>query len=789
MKKFNFKVIVVVVMSLILLVAFAACKKPEPTPSNTKSKSPSGPTVSDRLTEVMEGLDLRINNLSELTDRFEADISFFATVNEVDYLVSIKANVDIRDTSAVNESNKLAVEITKDEQVLLGFYYNGAEDAFFLNFPSKNIKRYIDGFDMLATIKEYTDPVEGGFASKLPSDVNLAESIGSILGMAGPIAFSGVTVTEKDNVTTYDFTFNNAISGMLPMLFEIIGDMADDIEGMIDDLFNVEGFKLTEFTIPDFDLHLFANIHKTKGIESLTIDLDVPEFTFKINSEDEGKLVKAFNLDAGISLLIDPAGDSYSVELAVPSIEDTTYTYFSPLNVKTSGQFLLAGKGGTRFDIITDINPFKLTEAEAHILIKKWNNDQTEDDAVTAFELNIKDGNAYADILTYDEVLDADIMKYYKLNIQEGIDLAKNVMGELKNLRMPSFDKGEKTDSKIDYMAVLGLVTKVPGLVIEGVLTIDKAFVQEVIDTLKIEDADLPDDMEITAWLLYDSVDTKKIVGARGEYLERDIEAFVLITETDFKGNRYSPVSFAEDANGTYKIADKKYVLIKSDETYTGKKYIPVDFVKTSDGLYKESGKVTEKTMYAQFLIEGKKYSAEYGEVVVDGENKVDRKFADAVFEVIPQEEFLDGFNFAISFYSYEEGVLIDTDVFVDLTLSDFTFDWSKDYEAGAVIPENAEEYVNALEGVTTQKVIDGIQDIIYSIFGTTITVELNNDEEIIEIKGFAGDAFTAPATPVREGYDFEGWFTGDEEPYTFPATLPEESIFVYAKWTLSEPA
>ena len=47
------------------------------------------------------------------------------------------------------------------------------------------------------------------------------------------------------------------------------------------------------------------------------------------------------------------------------------------------------------------------------------------------------------------------------------------------------------------------------------------------------------------------------------------------------------------------------------------------------------------------------------------------------------------------------------------------------------------------------------------------------------------GATVKAPADPVRQGYIFDGWYTNDAltQPYTFPATMPNEDTLVYAKW------
>jgi uncharacterized repeat protein (TIGR02543 family) len=46
--------------------------------------------------------------------------------------------------------------------------------------------------------------------------------------------------------------------------------------------------------------------------------------------------------------------------------------------------------------------------------------------------------------------------------------------------------------------------------------------------------------------------------------------------------------------------------------------------------------------------------------------------------------------------------------------------------------------------------------------------------------------AIAAPASPVKEGYTFAGWYSDKAltKPYTIPATMPAADVLVYAKWT-----
>ena len=68
---------------------------------------------------------------------------------------------------------------------------------------------------------------------------------------------------------------------------------------------------------------------------------------------------------------------------------------------------------------------------------------------------------------------------------------------------------------------------------------------------------------------------------------------------------------------------------------------------------------------------------------------------------------------------------------------------------------------------------------------GLTITLNIDNKEyhEITNIK--KGDIVSEPKTPIKEGYEFIGWFNGDKE-FNFDEPV-NESIKLEGKWTINE--
>lgn len=793
MKKINFKVILVLILVFALVLSIAACNKDkdeEPTPSPSTGKDYLTP-----LNEILAGLDQRINGVGDLTERLEADIEFYATVNGKEYLVSLKANVDITEDAEANDDNKLAFEITEkaadadDADLILGFYYNGADEAFILDIPSKDIKRYIDGFNLLNTMDGFDRPEEG-FLSFLQNDISLRDLIGEYISYAS-IAFSDVQTTKSGTVTTYDFTINAPLlNSLLPPVLGALSDYEEGIESVISELFGVDGFKITEIDIPDFELHVLASVDSNQGLTNFGIDLNVPSFTFYLNDADKaakenGIEVNALDLQAGINIDLAPAGDEFSIDFEVPEIDG--YEFFSPLNVNTSGKFLYNGSD-IKFIVQTDINPFKLTEAEGFIFIETKGEEEAE--YITKLKVDIFDGDVFIKLFDdYDEE-DNPVYDMKTFEIQDAIDFVKNIIDDLDSIKLPNFDKmldnGEEEEESepIDINAIIGIITSLPDQVVDGVLTLDKEFIENAINTLGIEDAEIPEDVLITAWLNYDDADN--FTGARAELYALIVEYAKY--EDGFDGTKYSPV-FGEDDEGEYKKVGENYVLI-DDEEYEGTRYAITGYEEDEDGLYEKIE--NEIRYFVEFSIsenddEQTQYALAAGiiqEEEVEGETElVDVIYAQAVFTIIPQEGYLDGFNFTVT--------LLDEDM-IDLTLSDFTFSWSYEIDEDDFDDEykeigNTEDYDNLIDDPETKaaEVIELIQEMLYDFFGETIYLRnLYNDDDISYIKAYAGEPITLP-TPTREDYEFDGWYLDDEFSEEFEETvMPEGGAELYAKWT-----
>ena len=69
---------------------------------------------------------------------------------------------------------------------------------------------------------------------------------------------------------------------------------------------------------------------------------------------------------------------------------------------------------------------------------------------------------------------------------------------------------------------------------------------------------------------------------------------------------------------------------------------------------------------------------------------------------------------------------------------------------------------------------------------GYYIAFNSNGGSAVGMITKAYGAAVTAPSNPTRLGYVFGGWYQDDQlqTAYTIPATMPNEDVQVYAKWT-----
>lgn len=93
-------------------------------------------------------------------------------------------------------------------------------------------------------------------------------------------------------------------------------------------------------------------------------------------------------------------------------------------------------------------------------------------------------------------------------------------------------------------------------------------------------------------------------------------------------------------------------------------------------------------------------------------------------------------------------------------------------------------------ESLTTQYIFGqmGLQDITvyakWSAFSYKIQFENTGDSDIDDILAEAGSTIVAPDDPIRDGYEFSGWYIDalSLEPFVF-STMPNEDLTLYADW------
>lgn len=66
-----------------------------------------------------------------------------------------------------------------------------------------------------------------------------------------------------------------------------------------------------------------------------------------------------------------------------------------------------------------------------------------------------------------------------------------------------------------------------------------------------------------------------------------------------------------------------------------------------------------------------------------------------------------------------------------------------------------------------------------------TVSFDANNNTEIVKEKVASGSKVSKPTDPTKTGYDFEGWFLGDEE-FDFDTKI-EKDITLVGNWTVKE--
>lgn len=152
----------------------------------------------------------------------------------------------------------------------------------------------------------------------------------------------------------------------------------------------------------------------------------------------------------------------------------------------------------------------------------------------------------------------------------------------------------------------------------------------------------------------------------------------------------------------------------------------------------------------------------------------------------------------------FKMNVADDIEVVAEWTPKEYTI--SFDVNEGSVVYDsivkfdseiNWDDYVSVKEGHSLRWLFDG-QDVkeVFTVMTVandievvaewtpieyTITFVLDNGEDDIVITQNYGTSVEAPADPVKEGYDFEGWSSD------IPGTMPADDPVITAEWSINE--
>ena len=66
---------------------------------------------------------------------------------------------------------------------------------------------------------------------------------------------------------------------------------------------------------------------------------------------------------------------------------------------------------------------------------------------------------------------------------------------------------------------------------------------------------------------------------------------------------------------------------------------------------------------------------------------------------------------------------------------------------------------------------------------GYVITFDSDGGTDVLPIVQDYGTPITAPEDPTKTGYTFAGWKYADGSTASFPITLGEDAVYVYATW------
>lgn len=316
------------------------------------------------------------------TGKFGVDGKVGLEVMGYNYMLHVKGNIDLKNAA----ETEIALLIENTQKVLGGLYYKGAAE-------SKDCKiilqygetfKYLDYAALNRILGRFIQPKDAAGEAFLPTgtlaevlahyDVSpmVANTVASFIDM---LAQGYVKEDAAAGTSTYVIDLN--LSTVLSQVAELVGDLVtpDMFEGIpvlskldISTMHGLLGHLTIAATVKGANKDVLTDFELAVNLPECTFYLNEnendPEAKFDIPSISFALYLKDFNfLTEG------------KVENVIPAAAANA-EYFSPANVTLSGDIYINNSDleiddTFRFNLVSSVNPFNLSEAKASLTIKQ----------------------------------------------------------------------------------------------------------------------------------------------------------------------------------------------------------------------------------------------------------------------------------------------------------------------------------------------------------------------------------------------------------------------------------
>ena len=339
-----------------------------------------------------------------------------------EYGIDVKGNIDLHPIFTVNENQEIVRNRNNTEfsvvanngktgKVFGGLYYkNGATDdacKLYIGYLDDNDEMqyvYLDYailnqlFDMLdLEFREGKDPIIASSATTKPNKglkllfekLKVSSTVADIVGqVAGDLisAYEGEN-DDGDKISVVDINLGNLMS----TLNFYGGTINNTMKTLLKDVDYLKDLDLTTMHGIKGHIILTAVADKTNGnLIDFELAINVPKCTFYF-CQDETKThfdIPAFSVSLYAKDFLLSANET--VQGVIPADIDRKAEYFSPTNVNIQGDVTVKDESTHlnstfRYHLVTEINPFKPSEAKASFTIKQTQGDTFKEDKNTTF--------------------------------------------------------------------------------------------------------------------------------------------------------------------------------------------------------------------------------------------------------------------------------------------------------------------------------------------------------------------------------------------------------------------